>query len=232
VEQPAEAPASADNSTLLPNVTGDSMPQFYAEAPAEAPESPRAVAAVESEPLPPVASPERSQLVAEVAKVEALLVQMQAVGQVDQAETELAHPEIEFQPSDAASYFLQPDASTVEPESAAVPAHEPVQQETQEEAVTETAQIETELPASEDVPVQCEPEAEPEQVGLPPEMAPAELAHPGTEAWVDETSSQTSPALAQRLDDAERIHRAVEKVFDRFRPLLVAAIVREMARLD
>jgi hypothetical protein len=34
------------------------------------------------------------------------------------------------------------------------------------------------------------------------------------------------------LNEAERIHHAIERVFDRFKPLLVAAIVRELARQD
>jgi hypothetical protein len=35
-----------------------------------------------------------------------------------------------------------------------------------------------------------------------------------------------------RSSEAERVHQAVERVFDRFKPLLVAAIVRELARHD
>jgi hypothetical protein len=127
-------------------------------------------------------------------------------------------------------YPLQPAASAVEPEPAPVQAR-PVQarEETQEEAVTVTgqAQMETELHESGAL-VQQAPEAEPLRVGLPPEVAEGEQPLSGSEVCVDETSSVS----AQRLQDAERIHKAVEKVFDRFRPLLVAAIVREMARLD
>jgi CheY-like chemotaxis protein len=40
------------------------------------------------------------------------------------------------------------------------------------------------------------------------------------------------PGLSSRLTEAERIHQAIELVFDRFKPLLVAAIVRELARHD
>jgi hypothetical protein len=44
--------------------------------------------------------------------------------------------------------------------------------------------------------------------------------------------SASSPEVIRRSSEAERIHQAVERVFDRFKPLLVAAIVRELARHD
>jgi hypothetical protein len=37
---------------------------------------------------------------------------------------------------------------------------------------------------------------------------------------------------APRSLEAERMHQAVERVIDRFKPLLVAAIVRELARME
>ncbi len=46
------------------------------------------------------------------------------------------------------------------------------------------------------------------------------------------TAISSSPGVSSRLNEAERIHRAIELVFDRFKPLLVAAIVRELARSD
>ncbi len=61
-------------------------------------------------------------------------------------------------------------------------------------------------------------EAEADAVRLQPEQPIAEISSP--------------PALSAQLHESERIHHAVELVFDRFRPLLVAAIVRELARHD
>ncbi len=54
-----------------------------------------------------------------------------------------------------------------------------------------------------------------------------------TEAQQNEVRAVSSaPEAAFRSNEAERIHQAVERVFDRFKPLLVAAIVRELARSD
>jgi CheY-like chemotaxis protein len=231
VPQPTEAfaPALGELDPPLLDPASDSTPDFHAESPAERPEIPCVATVAESEPME--ASPERSHLVAEVAKVEALLVQMQAVRHGADEETELAHAGTEFQQFEPAVDSPPPDSSASEPESAPLQA----QEATQNEVVTGAAQIETELygakshgAKSEVAPLRIEPEAEPEQVCLPQEMAREELAPSGAEAWVDETASNS----AQRSSEAERIHQAVEKVFDRFRPLLVAAIVREMARLD
>jgi CheY-like chemotaxis protein len=167
----AEAFASAPGESyeLQPDVVGDPVPQFYAEAPAEAPEILHAAAAAEIEQTACEAAPEQTQ---EVAQIEVL--------------PELAYFEPELQ-----------------------------------QAVVAPQQV---------APVQLEPEAEPESVSAPLELASEVLAQPEPEAWVEETSAASGPA--HRLHEAERIHKAVEKVFDRFRPLLVAAIVRELARLD
>lgn len=83
-----------------------------------------------------------------------------------------------------------------------------------------------------EVPHPAEAEA-PVPVALTP-------AHPEVEAQSDPAAAESAMAAphasdhesAVRSPEAERIHQAVEKVFDRFRPLLVAAIVRELARHD
>ena len=77
--------------------------------------------------------------------------------------------------------------------------------------------------------MQFEPEAEPELVSSPLEMTREELApRQGRGRWTRPRRS----APEDGLNEAERIHKAVERVFDRFRPLLVAAIVRELVRRD
>ncbi len=81
----------------------------------------------------------------------------------------------------------------------------------------EVAPVEVSAPAAEETlePAPLSTEQQPEQQ---PEPSIAEISSP--------------PGLSSRLSEAERIHHAIELVFDRFRPLLVAAIVRELARHD
>ena len=62
------------------------------------------------------------------------------------------------------------------------------------------------------------------------EPVPAEVAHPAAATPLHATSS--THEVSPRSSEAERIHQAVERVFDRFKPVLVAAIVRELARRD
>ena len=78
--------------------------------------------------------------------------------------------------------------------------------------------------------VQVEPQPEPEQALVAQAPVPAEVAHPAAATQVQAISS--SPEASSRSSEAERIHQAVERVFDRFKPVLVAAIVRELARRD
>jgi CheY-like chemotaxis protein len=193
-----QLPVEDDSSVL-----GDS----YTVRPAEEPELPASVA-----------SPERSELVAEVAKVEALLVQMLAVRQVGE-QAGHAHSETEFQQTEAAPY-LQSFGGAAQEEFT------PLQ------ATAAPVPIETELLEDVAAPMPAEPEVEPELVSSPLETTPEELANARAEveASVDETAF--APAPVDGLNQAERLHKAVELVFDRFRPLLVAAIVRELVRRD
>jgi CheY-like chemotaxis protein len=107
-------------------------------------------------------------------------------------------------------------------------------------------QVEPEPP--ETVATQIEPELEPEvrAVAAPEEVVSSEPVAPMAEETQAATHLATlladqpeSIAAASALSseairsaEAERIHQAVERVFDRFKPLLIAAIVRELARLD
>ncbi len=65
-----------------------------------------------------------------------------------------------------------------------------------------------------------------------PEQQPEFQPDPQPEPSIEEAEISSPPGLSSRLNEAERIHHAIELVFDRFRPLLVAAIVRELARQD
>ena len=130
--------------------------------------------------------------------------------------------------------------------------HEPQPQTAAEPFVAEPAVASAESAES----VQAEPE--PETVAeLEPEPVAQTVAAPQEvvssepiAAMVAET--QPAPHVADQIAEqpesvaavpapsseavhsaeAERIHQAVERVFDRFKPLLIAAIVRELARLD
>lgn len=94
------------------------------------------------------------------------------------------------------------------------------------------------------------PAAEPEPVKLiepPPAMVVAQAAKPAPvheeplapapeikAAPVPAPEAVAAPVVdsVTRSPEAERVHIAVERVFERFKPLLIAAIVRELARLD
>jgi CheY-like chemotaxis protein len=93
-----------------------------------------------------------------------------------------------------------------------------------EQAAPELAQSELESDAVEASPVQ--PASEQEVAFAPPEQSPAAQPEAETHAAV------VSSAPEAVLNEAERIEQAVQTVFDRFKPLLVEAIVRELARHD
>jgi len=80
--------------------------------------------------------------------------------------------------------------------------------------------------ASEPEPVVATPEPIP-----PPASVPGAAEPPATQPV--EVAAAAAPAEGvSHSSEAERVHQAVERVFDRFKPLLVAAIVRELARRD
>jgi CheY-like chemotaxis protein len=109
--------------------------------------------------------------------------------------------------------FVAPEPEqSVEIEPVAAPA-EALQPAASVEPIPEPAQpVEAEpvLPAAE--PLRSEP------------VAAHPVAHP--------PAAPRPPEAGARSSEAERVHQAVERVFDRFKPLLVAAIVRELARHD
>jgi hypothetical protein len=106
--------------------------------------------------------------------------------------------------------------------------------ETESEAAPEQVQFvpETVLPALQEAVLQ--------QATQPESERAAEFAEPQAQAEsiADESLSEVHVAKSapstevRRSSEAERLHQAVERVFDRFKPLLVAAIVRELARHD
>jgi CheY-like chemotaxis protein len=110
---------------------------------------------------------------------------------------------------------------------------EVMQAETQPPA-PEPLHPEAKMPVAEAMPVRVE--VPPVQVEAAQMQEAIEAAEPLQSAplEVEQSSGDISspPAVTSRLSEAERIHHAIELVFDRFKPLLVAAIVRELARQD
>jgi hypothetical protein len=112
-----------------------------------------------------------------------------------------------------------------------------VEPEVQETVAT---QIEPEHPEMVDSEVEPTPEvqtvAAPQGIVSSEPVAPmGEETQPTTQLATQPESVAAASALSSeaiRSAEAERIHQAVERVFDRFKPLLIAAIVRELARLD
>jgi hypothetical protein len=149
---------------------------------------------------------------------------MQAVRQVDEP---IGHARTgaEFRQTEAAPY-LHSFGGAAEAESSPEQASEVAQTE----AAPVPVQAETELQEPAAAPAPSEPEVEPELVSAPLEVTPEEMAHYRAEALEDGAALASAPA--DGMSEAERIHKAVEVVFDRFKPLLVAAIVRELVRRD
>ncbi|MDR3763383.1 MAG: response regulator [Acidobacteriota bacterium] len=72
------------------------------------------------------------------------------------------------------------------------------------------------------------------QASVAPAAAPVAAPEPPEAAAVVAQKPKASAAGSEevRSDEAQRMHQAVERVIERFKPLLVAAIVRELARMD
>jgi hypothetical protein len=110
--------------------------------------------------------------------------------------------------------------------------------------VAEATQLEimptlTQAVAVEDAPMGAETESQQAEAEPEPKHMDehAELEHASASSGMtseEMTQAEISPVAEpmQRLGQAEQIQQAVEKVFERFRPLLVAAIVRELTQLD
>jgi CheY-like chemotaxis protein len=125
------------------------------------------------------------------------------------AEPEPAHSDAEMHMAEAAMASLAAGAAALQAKPTAVP----------------TAIVPERVEAA-PAPVQAAPEKEPEIL----EAAPVEATALQPEQHVAESPS--SAGVPARSNEAERVHQAVERVFERFKPLLIAAIVRELARRD
>ncbi len=117
------------------------------------------------------------------------------------------------------------------------------------EAVSEVAPTEQDLTLADSpalaVQDETEPISAPDSAPTLEELESLELGQTHPESYESDIYPVTEPAAelskaeiaplveaVPEVNEAERVHQAVERVFDRFKPLLVAAIVRELARHD
>jgi CheY-like chemotaxis protein len=216
VESPRVVPEAVPETVqAVVEVIEVEAPQPFAEAHAEAVQA--AVEVIEVEAPQPAAEPE-----AEVLEVPAAPA-TESAQMVPEAEAEVAKAAVEVIEVEAPQRFAVPQAEAREVPAAPV---------TESAQMVPEAEAEVAEAAAEAAPeaVQVEPQPEPTQASEAPQLAPAEAAHPEPAAKVEAISS--SPEVPARPSEVERIHRAVERVIDRFKPVLVAAIVRELARHD
>lgn len=144
-------------------------------------------------------------------------------------------PETEPEPPVVCPEAVIAEARTAEPEHTHAGTEIRIAEATLVSVAAEAAVLLTK-PAS--APAEVEPERD-EATPLPAEVAPESV--PDEAAAVEQasprpdqhlTGNPSSSAILARSNDAERVHQAVERVFERFKPLLIAAIVRELARSD
>jgi CheY-like chemotaxis protein len=160
--------------------------------------------------------PAEAEPLAEVAP--AALEAMSAAPEPVEAEVaelvpELAPVHVEPKASEAVELATEPKATPVE--LAPEPTSEPLA-------------AESEL-APAQIAVEHEPTPEPIHALAPPAMV-AEVAHSAMEAHAENILS--SPELDSHSLEVERVRQAVDRVFDRFKRLLVNAVVRELNRRD
>ena len=74
--------------------------------------------------------------------------------------------------------------------------------------------------------------ARPDSVQAAPTTEPKSTEPHAVAVQSESVASAATGETAARSPELERVHDAVERVFERFKPLLIAAIVREMARHD
>jgi CheY-like chemotaxis protein len=202
-------------------------PQALAETHAEALEVLEAAPAAESTPVAPE-SAEPAQAAEEAAAAEAQQTAAEPIAHAVAVEAVTVEaPEALGETDPEALEVLEAppvtESAPVIPEAAA-PAQNTVE--------AAPAQIETEsaLEPVQVAPQFVEPYTEVEQAPVAPIAAPAEAVH--REAALQMETLASTAEVPPRPNDAERIHQAVERVFDRYRPVLIAAIVRELIRHD
>jgi CheY-like chemotaxis protein len=207
VQKPEETIASISNAMNSPQIDEGLGPM-----PASAPEAVPAEALLEAHvetAMPVEAHPSEIEQTAPEAVSEPQILTEVIPATAQPAEPEPAPAGVEMHLAEAALVSLATGAAALHAKSEMAPT----------EFVPERVEV---APA----PVQPAPEKEPESM----EAAPVEATVVQPELQVAESSS--SPGVSTRSNEAERVHQAVERVFERFKPLLIAAIVRELARRD
>jgi len=151
------------------------------------------------------------------------------------AEIAQTTPEAAPEPTEVSPGAVLADAQTAEPEPAYSGTGLPVVEDTLVSIAAEAAVMQTKSTSvpSDVVPERDEAAPTPAKVVSERALVQAgliELASPQPGQYLTENSS--TGAILARSNEAERVHQAVERVFERFKPLLIAAIVRELARSD
>ena len=261
-EEGGSLPAAAEVITVeAPQPLAEYLPEAV-DVPAAAPVAERAPMEIEAvpEPLAEMAAVPQWLTESDCGAVEVLAPPLPAVSvpMVSEPAEEPAQAVVEAAPVEAQQTAAEPlaesaavEAITVEaPEALAetdpqvlevlaappVTESEPVIPEAaapaQDTVEAAPAQMETESPLEplQVAPQFVEPYTEAEPVPVAPIAAPAEAVH--REAALQTETLAATADVPPRPNDAERIHQAVERVFDRYRPVLIAAIVRELIRHD
>jgi hypothetical protein len=169
--------------------------------------------------------PELQQVVSETAPLETLPLETVPV-EAQQPASEPSHLE-----SDAAAQMESNAAAQTMPVET-VPL-ETMPLETQQAVPLEAMPLENmpqETQQAAPEPVHPDAEAAAEAMPVLPELETPEPVHLQPETHAAEIASSPEPSLGP--NDAERVSQAVDRVFNRFKRLLVAAILRELARPD
>ena len=203
-------------------------PEVLAESHAEALEVLEAAPAAERAPVASETAQEPAEAEVEAAPVEAQQTAAEPLAEsaaVEAITVEAPEALAETDPQ-VLEVLAAPPVTESEPviPEAAAPAQDTVE--------AAPAQMETESPLEplQVAPQFVEPYTEAEPVPVAPIAAPAEAVH--REAALQTETLAATTEVPPRPNDAERIHQAVERVFDRYRPVLIAAIVRELIRHD
>ena len=178
---------------------------FYAGIAEEASERLQAAAAVTGEPM--VCYLAKGQAATEATPESSIYPSLEPAAQTF-AYLETLGTQVEA-PQSAMSDFDASESDTLESKTEVAP--------------TEVAPVELACPASELPKTDVKLRSQTESAQLPAEMASAQ-------SWSAENLGEPDSEPDNPGGDAKRVHQAVESVFDRFRPLLIAAIARELTK--
>ncbi len=144
--------------------------------------------------------------------------------------------ELEVAPIEASPAVIAANESA-RPEAEVKPAAEAVATKAVAASAAPVEDVHEEAAHKEDLPIEVPAEPVVAVPAVAAAATAADIAHvavPDVAEHVAGKAEEVAAAAAEevRSPEAERMHQAVERVFDRFKPLLIAAIVRELARTN